>query len=76
MNPFTSAPKDEDLNEYAYLGTVLHQWIKEDSQRVPFKPQCLRYEIHEMVAQFLALSEVSQESLLKAGDILLFMPLK
>lgn len=73
MNLFMSAPR---LNECAYLGTVLHRWIKEYSERIPFEPQCLRYEVHELVAQFLALSKVSQECLFKAGDILLFVPLK
>lgn len=54
---------------------MLHHWIKKDPQCILLEPQCLRYQIDELVAQFLALSEVPQECLFKAGDILLIMPL-
>jgi hypothetical protein len=73
VNLFISAPR---LNECAYLGAVLHHWIKEYSERIPFKPQCLRDERDELVAQLLALGEVAQESRFEAGDVFLFVPLK
>jgi len=60
----------------AHLGTVLHNWVKKYPQRVFLEPQCLRYEIGELVAQVFALGEVSQEILFKPRDILIIMPLK
>ena len=71
-----SAHSGPRLDVYAHLGTVLHNWVKKYPQRVFLEPQCLRYEIGEPVAQFLALGEVPQEILFKPGDILLVMPLK
>ena len=76
MNPLMSAHKRPRLVVHTHLCTVLCHWVKEDSQCILFEPQRLRDKIDERVAQFLALSEVSQESLFKAGDIPLIMPLK
>lgn len=64
------------MGSHTYLSTLLHHRIKEYSQSIPREPQCLRYEINELVAQFLTLREVSQEGLFKARNVLLFMPLK
>ena len=73
MNPLIPAHKRAT---YAYLGTVLHYWIKEYSQRIRLEPQRLCDKINELIAQFLALCKVSQEGHFESGDILLFMPLK
>ena len=64
------------MNVYTYLRTGLHLWMEEYSQCILFEPKCLRYKTHELVAQFLTLCKVSQENLFKAGDVLLFVPLK
>ena len=76
MDLFMSAQNGPCLDVYAHLCTVLHHWVEEDSQRIFLEPQRLRYEIGELVAQILALGEVSQEVLFKSRDILLIMPLK
>lgn len=59
-----------------YLGTMLYHRIKEDLQCILFKPQCLRYKMNELVAEFLTLCKESQKSLLKARDVFLFVPLE
>ena len=76
MNPLMSAHKRPHLVVHTHLCTVLCHWVKEDSQCILLEPQRLRDKIDERVAQFLALSEVSQESLFEARDILLIVPLE
>ena len=76
MNPLLSAHKRPHLVVFPHLCTVLCHWVKENSQCILLEPQRLRDKIDKLVAQFLALSEVSQESLFKARDILLIVPLE
>ena len=71
-----SAHRPPRLDVYAHLGTVLHNWFKKYPQRVFLEPQCLPYEIGEVVAQVLALGKVSQEIFFEPRDIFLIMPLK
>lgn len=61
---------------HPYLSPVLHYRIKEHSERVLLEPQCLRYKIDELVAQFFTLRKESQENLSKPRHIFLVMPLK
>jgi len=71
-----SAHREPRLDVHTDLGTVLHHWVKKYSQRSFLEPQCLRYKINELVAQFLALGEESQEILFKPRNILFIVPLK
>lgn len=69
-------PKTPHLEPCTYLSTVLHDRIKEHSQFALLEPQCLRYKVDELVAQFFALRKESQENLFKSRDVFLAMPLK
>ena len=43
-------PQEGYIRTDAHLSTVLHHWIKENSQSIRLEPQCLRNEINEQVA--------------------------
>ena len=76
MNLFISARRRPHSDPHTYLGTVFHNRIKEYPQSILFEPQCFRYEIDELVAQFLTLREVSQEIPFETRDVLFLVPLK
>ena len=63
------------MKEDTYLATGWRLWIEEDANRILFEPQRLGYELHELAVHRPELLKAANESLFKAGDVLLVGPL-